>query len=194
MGRVRGFAQRHPVALLLASALVVLGVLPRVIDALKASEGVTPAPAPGLLLVARPGGVSRTFDRTVVLLLEAGEARTWGLVLNRPGPPDGGPLPEGVDRWGGPVHGEYLVTLVPTHEAPGPRARRVLDGVCWYEGPREAPASGGAALTFSGVASWAPGQLQEEVAHGAWWVVDGDARAVFAAPGALWAELAARRL
>lgn len=183
MGRVRGFARRHPVALLLASALLMLGLLPRVIDALKAGEVATPTPAPGLLLVARPGGVGRTFDRTVVLLLEADGARTWGLVLNRPSPPDGGPLPEGADRWGGPVHDDHLITLVPS-----------LDGVSWYEGPREASASSGAALTFAGVASWAPGQLQEELDHGAWWVVDGGARAVFAAPGALWAELAARRL
>jgi putative transcriptional regulator len=182
------------VALLLASALVVLGALPRAIDALEAREAAPRALAPGVLLVARPDGVGRAFDRTVVLLVEAGGERTWGLVLNRARWADGGPLPDGVDRWGGPVHAEHRCVTLSRADAAPARARRVLDGLSWYEGPREVGASGGSALTFAGVASWAPGQLEEEVAHGAWWVVEGSARAVFTAPGTLWAEHAARHL
>ncbi|MBZ4418379.1 YqgE/AlgH family protein [Myxococcus sp. RHSTA-1-4] len=188
---MKGFSQRPPVALLLASALLMLGVLPRVIDALESAEAVPRAPAPGVLLVARPGGVGHTFDKTVVLLLEADGTRTWGLVLNRPRPPGGGPLPAGVDRWGGPVHADYRVTLVLED---GARGTGVLQGLSWYEGTREDGAPGGSALTFTGVASWAPGQLEEELTRGAWWGVEGTARAVFTAPDALWAELAARHL
>ncbi|MCP3141453.1 YqgE/AlgH family protein [Pyxidicoccus xibeiensis] len=188
---MKSFAPRHPVALLLASALVVLVVLPRLIDTLK--QGDAAPLAPGVLLVARPGGVGDTFHQTVVLLLEAGGARTWGLVLNRARLPGGGPLPSGVDRWGGPVHPEHRLTVCPSDGAPG-RAHRVLDGLSWYEGPREGEAAGGPALTFAGVAAWAPGQLEEELARGAWWVVEAEARTVFTAPDLLWAEHAARRL
>jgi putative transcriptional regulator len=185
---VKGFAQRHPVLLLLAGALLGLAVFPRLIEALKAgAEG--PALAAGTLLVARPGGVGSLFDKTVVLLVEADSGRTWGLVLNRVAAEEGAPLPPGVDRWGGPVSPAHRITLVPTHTAPE-AARPVLDGVSWYPGTREA----GGALTFSGVSSWAPGQLEEELAAGAWWVVPGSARAVFAQPASLWAEHAARHL
>jgi putative transcriptional regulator len=185
---VKGFVQRHPVLLLLAGALLGLAVFPRLIERLKAGAH-GPALAPGTLLVARPDGVGSTFDKTVVLLLEAGGERTWGLVLNRVATDAGEPLPQGVDRWGGPVSPAHRITLVPEAAAP-PGARRVLEGVAWYRGPREA----GGALTFSGVAAWAPGQLEEELAQGAWWPVPGSARAVFTPPASLWAEHAARHL
>ncbi|MFP2932757.1 YqgE/AlgH family protein [Pyxidicoccus sp. 3LG] len=190
---MKGFAPRHPVALLLASALVVLVTLPRLIDSLEKGEGTPLALAPGALLVARPGSVDGNFDETVVLLLEAGGARTWGLVLNRARTPDGGRLPAGVDRWGGPVHPEHRITLSPTALAPA-RAHRVLEGLSWYEGTREGEVTEDLALTFAGVAAWAPGQLEEELARGGWWLLEGSASTVFTAPELLWAEHAVRRL
>lgn len=174
--------------LLLTGALLGLAAFPRLIDALQ-GEARAPALEPGTLLVARPGGVGSTFDKTVVLLLETGRERTWGLVLNRVRTPDGEPLPQGVDRWGGPVRPDVRLTLAREDAAPA-GARRVLEGLSWYEGTRE----GAGALTFSGVSAWAPGQLEEELALGAWWVVPGSARAVFTPPGNLWAEHAVQHL
>jgi putative AlgH/UPF0301 family transcriptional regulator len=49
-------------------------------------------------------------------------------------------------------------------------------------------------LGFSGLASWGPGQLAEEVAAGGWWVMEGSAERVFSAPESLWAECTARYL
>ena len=185
---MKGFTRRHPVLLLVCCATLVLAAFPRLIAALKEGEPRKQAPRAGMLLVARPGQVSRAFDETVVLLLEAREERTWGLVLNRVRTVDGEPLPPGVDRWGGPVSG-HTVTLAREDAAP-PGAHRVLPGLAWYEGTRE----GHGALTFSGVSSWAPGQLEEEIARGSWWLVEGSAGAVFTAPGNVWAEHAARHL
>ncbi len=189
---MKGLTRRHLV-LLLACASLMLVALPRIIGTLKAGEDLARPLAPGQLLVARPDGAGGPFDRTVVLLLEADGERTWGLVLNRVRPAGTQPLPAGVDRWGGPVQPGYLATLVRVDAAPE-RAHRVLDDLAWYEGGREDGAPGEQALTFAGVAAWAPGQLEEELARGAWWRVEGSARAVFIAPEASWAEHAARHL
>ncbi|MFP2910142.1 YqgE/AlgH family protein [Pyxidicoccus sp. 3LFB2] len=183
---MKGLARRHLVVLL-ACALLMLVALPRLIAGLKEAEEAAPqTPAPGLLLVARPDRVSGMFDKTVVLLVETGGERTWGLVLNRARLPPA----KGADRWGGPVHPEHRITLVREDAAPE-GARRVVDGLAWYEGARGV---GDGSLTFAGMAAWGPGQLEEELAQGAWWLVEGSARAVFTAPEASWAEHAARRL
>jgi putative transcriptional regulator len=189
---MKGPARRQLVALL-ASALLMLVALPRIIGALKAAETPPRPLAPGVLLVARPDGAGGLFDKTVVLVLEAGGARTWGLVLNRVRPAGEAPLPPGVDRWGGPVGSRQRFTLVRADVAPA-GAHPVLEGLAWYEGGREEGMPRDAALTFAGVAAWAPGQLEEELARGAWWCVEGSARAVFTAPEASWAEHAARHL
>ncbi len=170
-----------------------LVALPRIIGGLKADEAPFRAPAPGLLLVARPHRVSGLFDQTVVLLLETGGERTWGLVLNRARPRPAEVPTTGVDRWGGPVHPEHRITLARGDTVPA-QARRVFEDLSWYEGTREPGASGGTSLTFAGMAAWGPGQLEEELAQGAWWLVEGSTRAVFTAPEASWAEHAARRL
>ncbi|MCP3063857.1 YqgE/AlgH family protein [Myxococcus sp. K38C18041901] len=181
------------VLMFIAAALLVL--FPRAIDALKSLEQLPAAPLrAGSLLVSRPGRVSENFDETVVLLLDAGaQRRTWGVVLNRVRNRQGELLPQGVDRWGGPVNPALHITL--TLRRPAPEgAQAVLDGITWYEGRREAHLPIGDSLTFEGVSAWAPGQLEEEVARGAWWVLEGQPADVFTAPGSLWEEHAVRHL
>ncbi|MCP3104677.1 YqgE/AlgH family protein [Myxococcus sp. K15C18031901] len=180
-------------ALWLALALPMLVLFPVLLNALKEREHVPVAPRPGVLLVARPGRVSGAFDETVVLLLETGPDRTWGVVLNRMRPtPDAAPPPD-VDRWGGPVQRGNHVTL--TLEDPPPEgAIPLLKGLSWHLGRREARLPVGRALTFEGLAVWGPGQLESEIDRGAWWVTQATAADVFTAPGSLWVERAFQHL
>ncbi|TQF12266.1 hypothetical protein FJV41_29875 [Myxococcus llanfairpwllgwyngyllgogerychwyrndrobwllllantysiliogogogochensis] len=191
---MRHLARRPLGWMLFLLALSMLLFFPRLIDALKALEHEPVELKSGSLLVARPGRVSGAFDETVVLLLDAGAARsTWGLVLNRVRTQEDQPLPVGVDRWGGPVRAEHRITL--TLRSPPPEGAHPLPGgLSWYEGSREPHLPVGSSLTFEGLAAWAPGQLEEELARGGWWVMEGRATDVFSAPGSLWVEHAARHL
>jgi putative transcriptional regulator len=125
--------------------------------------------------------------------VEANERHTWGLVLNRVRAPRDEALPPGVARWGGPVHPARSRTLVRAAVAPD-GARRVLDGLSWLEGAPPAGLPTDATLTFAGLAGWAPGQLEQEIAHGGWWVLEGSVETVFSAPESLWPECVARHL
>lgn len=191
---MRTLVRRHGALLWLLAALSMLVLFPRLIDVLKALEHEPVELKPGALLVSRPGRVSGAFDETVVLLLEAGPARsTWGLVLNRVRTHQHQPLPDGVDRWGGPVSTGHRTTL--TLASPPPEgAQPLLTGLSWYEGSREPRLPVGSSLTFDGLSVWAPGQLEEELARGSWWVTEAHATDVFTAPGSLWVEHAARHL
>lgn len=188
LGRVKGFIQRHPLAPLLAVTVLMLGAFPRLKDWLTRTEQV---PRAGALLVARPGSEDRYFRETVVLLVEADGERTWGLVLNRARAPGDEALPPGAARWGGPVRTERTRTLVRAAVAPA-GAHPVLDGLSWLEGAPPAGLRTDATLTFAGLAGWAPGQLEEEIAEGGWWVLEGSVDTVFGAPESLWSKCVTR--
>ncbi|AGC48004.1 hypothetical protein MYSTI_06731 [Myxococcus stipitatus DSM 14675] len=191
---MRRLLPRYSVGLPLLAGLAALVLFPRLIDTLKAREHPPLAPEAGRVLVARPSGVSDTFHQTVVLLLEAGDThRTWGLVLNRVRAPDEQPLPQGVDRWGGPVHPTHRITLTPQSQPPE-GAHHLLSGLSWYASDQTTQPPAPGSLAFAGVAAWGPGQLEQELAGGAWWVVEVRAAEVFTPPGNLWATLAARHL
>jgi len=179
--------------LLTAAGLLLLGVLPRLFDGFR-EQGHTPrAPAPGLLLVARPGSVDRNFDKTVVLLVEVNSERTWGLVLNRLRTPGDEALPPGTSRWGGPARPEHRTTLLRTAQ-PSAEAQHVLPGLAWHEGPAHEGSKPESTLTFTGIAAWRPGQLEHELEQGGWLLEEGSAEKVFSEPGALWAECIAPHL
>lgn len=193
MPGVKPLSPRLLLAALLVTGLLLLGVLPRLFDWLREQGGVQRAPAPGLLLVARPGSVDGNFDKTVVLLVEVSPERTWGLVLNRLRAPRDEALPGDVSRWGGPVRPELRTTLLRTATPPAD-AQPLLPGLAWRQGsaPEASPAL--SALTFTGIAAWLPGQLERELEQGGWLLEEGSAQKVFSEPGALWAECVARHL
>ncbi len=148
--------------LLLLCALAALGL-----RALPTAE-----PAVGKLLVAKPRATDPTFDRAVVLLLRRNERGTLGVILNRPTQPEGSRPPHEGDRFGGPVSGHRLALW----RDGGLRWASVQEGL-------QIPSD---ALTFTGVAGWAPGQLEAEVAAGSWWVTSLDAAHVLGDPEELW--------
>ncbi|KUL53997.1 YqgE/AlgH family protein [Streptomyces sp. NRRL S-1521] len=155
----------------------------------------------GRLLVATPALADPNFDRAVVLLLDHDEEGSLGVVLNRPTPVDVADILEGwgdlagapgVVFQGGPVSLDSAlgVAVVPGDEASAagsrPRGggggdlvgfRRVHGaiGLVDLEAPPEllSPALGSLRI-FAGYSGWGPGQLETELADGAWYVVESE--------------------
>src|ERR1019366_3597459 len=51
----------------------------------------------------------------------------------------------------------------------------------------------GEARIYAGHAGWAPGQLQDEIARGGWWVINANVKAIFDQdPATVWPELVKR--
>jgi len=160
----------------------------------------------GRLLVAAPPLVDPNFDRTVVLMLEHGDDGGLGVVLNRRSEttiddvfPEWHELvsPPGVVFAGGPVSTDAVIALA--------RRRDVgLEGfvqVLGYLGtidladdPLRIGASLAALRVFAGYAGWTPGQLEAELAQGAWFVVEMERGDPFvAAPERLWRDVLRRQ-
>ena len=141
----------------------------------------------GRLLVATPALGDSTFERSVVLILDHDEDGALGVVINRPTPVD---VSEVLPVWqplatrpgvlfqGGPVAldsalGLALVDADGEDEPLG--FRRVVGrvGLVDLDVPPEVVAAELARLRiFAGYSGWAAGQLEDELAAGAWYVVD----------------------
>ncbi|MEU3740378.1 YqgE/AlgH family protein [Streptomyces sp. NPDC032198] len=154
----------------------------------------------GRLLVATPALADPNFDRAVVLLLDHDEEGSLGVVLNRPTPVDVADILEGwgdlagapgVVFQGGPVSLDSAlgVAVIPGEEGPAAGARtrsgrgepigwrRVHGaiGLVDLDTPPQllAPALGSLRI-FAGYAGWGPGQLEDELVEGAWYVVESE--------------------
>ncbi|MGH3263092.1 MAG: YqgE/AlgH family protein [Trebonia sp.] len=163
-------------------------------------------PAGGRLLVATPLLGDPHFARTVVYLLEHDGGGTVGVVLNRPShTPVGQVLPGWHDTvsgpavvfGGGPVQPDGALCLGQL-DSDGPGVRRVVDGVGTVDLDGDAALIAATATRlriFAGHAGWAPGQLDVEVAEGAWWVVAGSTADLFSDdPRPLWHRVLRRQL
>ena len=148
-------------------------------------------PSAGRLLIATPVLTDPSFARTVLYVLEHDSSGSAAVILNRPShTPVGQVLPEWeavvgepqVVFSGGPVQPDGALCLGVLNTA-GRRAveaeitlavRPVIDGTCTVDldsdvAPIVAITSG--LRIFAGHAGWAPGQLDGELAEGAWFVV-----------------------
>jgi putative transcriptional regulator len=165
--------------------------------AASADEGL----AQGKLLVATEVVHGELFAKTVVLLLFYDETGAFGLVVNRPTEVKPGELLADEDAiagysgtlfWGGPVQMDSLRALLLTDEPPE-GAEKIIDSVYLvsYEDALEGVPRDPANLRlYLGYAGWAPGQLDNEMAHGSWRVLPGSSEHVFAEePGTLWKRL-----
>lgn len=156
--------------------------------------------SPGFL-VASPGLMDPTFRRAVVLLVEHKEAGSLGFVINRVSDVDLNEVAEAVGMkpgdvrehgavmTGGPVARETgwvlfdpadfstlpegTVAVTPGVAVSTSRAllQRLLRGEV---GPRH--------MLLLGYAGWGEGQLDNEIAQGAWIPVDASSNVVFATP------------
>ncbi|MFC9326251.1 YqgE/AlgH family protein [Kitasatospora sp. NPDC057015] len=142
----------------------------------------------GRLLVATPVLTDPNFARAVVLLLDHDAEGALGVVLNHPTPIEVGAV---LDGWGamvgqpavvfqgGPVALDAALGLAVAPGEPGQAEplgwRRVHGaiGLVDLEAPPEVLAGElGGLRIFAGYAGWAPGQLETEIAEGAWYLVD----------------------
>ncbi|MEU5049831.1 YqgE/AlgH family protein [Streptomyces sp. NPDC021096] len=152
----------------------------------------------GRLLVATPALADPNFDRAVVLLLDHDEEGSLGVVLNRPTPVGVGDILQswaalagepGVVFQGGPVSldsalGVAVVPGEPRESGGDPSAgdgplgwRRVHGaiGLVDLEAPPELLATVlGSLRIFAGYSGWGPGQLEDELVEGAWYVVESE--------------------
>ncbi len=167
----------------------------------------------GRLLVATPALADPNFDRAVVLLLDHDEEGSLGVVLNRPTPVDVVDILEnwadlagepGVVFQGGPVSLDSAlgVAVVPGESGSavggGPLGWRRVHGAIGLvdlETPPELLAAAvGSLRIFAGYAGWGPGQLEDELAEGAWYVVESEPGDVSSpAPERLWRSVLRRQ-
>ncbi|MFC7309846.1 YqgE/AlgH family protein [Streptomyces monticola] len=161
----------------------------------------------GRLLVATPALADPNFDRAVVLLLDHDDEGSLGVVLNRPTPVDVGDILEdwaslagepGVVFQGGPVSLDSAlgVGVIPGEEGPlGWRRVHGAIGLVDLETPPELIAAAlGSLRIFAGYAGWGPGQLEDELAEGAWYVVESEPGDVSSpVPERLWRAVLRRQ-
>ncbi len=174
------------------------------------SDVAGPTSFAGQLLVAAPELRQAAFDHAVILLAQHSHEGALGIVINRPGAtrPIAGLLSgfhadaSGVAGsvrvfFGGPVDPNFGLVL---HSAEYNRAETIdIDGrvamtvaptvlrdIGLGKGPNKS-------LVAFGYAGWAPAQLENELAHGAWVLVPEDPGLVFDDDRAnVWTEAMAR--
>jgi putative transcriptional regulator len=123
----------------------------------------------GRLLVATPLIGDGTFDRSVVLLLAHAEEGAFGVILNRP---TATPAHELLLSWGARAAAPGVVFLggpVDVSSVVGLSADGAVD---LNTDPDDLLDSPPEIRLYAGQAGWGPGQLEEEIGQGAWWVVD----------------------
>ncbi len=160
----------------------------------------------GMLLLATPPLDDPNFDRSVVYMMEHSNDGAVGVVLNQP--TDETAI-DGLDLWmdlsappavvfnGGPVQFDALIAIA---ELRGPREDAWsailpdLGSVDLARDPVDVADEIGRVRMFRGYAGWGAGQLDEELAAGAWMVFDANRDDVFnEAPEDLWRRVLRRQ-
>jgi putative transcriptional regulator len=170
-------------------------------------------PLSGRLLAATPQLGDPNFRRTVVLIVEDDpDEGTLGVVLNRPTEV---PLDQVLEPWtllasgpqvvfrGGPISPNSALALALVQGSDEPVGWRSLDGTPLMSriglvdlgAPPELLAGGISSMrVFAGYAGWGAGQLRDEIADGAWFLLPGDPADAFAAdPARLWQAVLRRQ-
>ena len=181
---------------LLAAALAIAGLA-----AAQQNE-----PPNGIFLVAKPGLVDPNFRQTVVLVTQAQDYSTVGVIINRPTNlrldrflRDDAPSARYGDAlfFGGPVMPQVIVSLFRSDSAPQAPAFHVLKGLYLSLHPenlrRLLESSSARYRLYAGFSGWAPQQLQSEMQREGWYVLPADAETIFRKNmDGLWQELVQR--
>jgi len=163
-------------------------------------------PANGLFLVAKPGLVDPNFRQTVVLVTQAQDYSTVGVIINRPTSlklgqllRDDSPSARYADvvYFGGPVMPQVVVALFRSASAPQAPAFHVLKELYLSLHPqnlRRLLEGGGTRYRlYAGFSGWAPRQLQSEMQRDGWYVLPADADTIFRKNmEGVWQELVQR--
>ena len=164
----------------------------------------------GRLLIAEPMLGDPNFDRTVVLMIEHTPDGALGVVLNRPTDldvdmvlEDWAPLAArpSVLYMGGPVEQNGVLALGRRHARTAPVDIPGWTSILGEVGtvdlhlePDELASSLAGVRFFAGYSGWGGGQLEAELAEGAWLVVPASSDDVFAPdPDAMWRAVLRRQ-
>lgn len=156
----------------------------------------------GRLLISKPAFHDDSFSGTITFVVEHDDGGAVGLILNRPTEllvgdafADWSELAEDQSTIlaGGPVQTDATVVLADGSFDDGDLALglRSIDletqeALMRAEGVERI-------RVFSGYAGWGPGQLESEIAAGAWWLVAATKDDVFCqSPKSLWASVLGR--
>jgi putative transcriptional regulator len=165
-------------------------------------------PANGLFLVAKPTLTDPNFAGTVVLVTQAEDASTVGVIINRPTTLQlsqllSRELPtqnyRGPIYFGGPVMRQVIVSLFRSETVPAHAAFHVLKGIyltLHTENIEKLLADPKARYRlYAGFSGWAPRQLESEFMRDGWFVLPADEATVFREKSeGLWEELVERAL
>lgn len=151
-------------------------------------------PPNGLLLIAKPGIADPTFARSVVLVTQAPDYSTVGVILNRPTRV----RYQGKPVWaGGPVMRQVVVAVFRSEQTPKDAAFHVLKNLYLSMHPQIVDAliadDKARYRLYGGFSGWAPRQLESEFGRDGWYVLPADEATIFREDvGGLWEELVAR--
>jgi putative transcriptional regulator len=148
----------------------------------------------GILLIAKENLRDPNFSQTVVLVTQAQDGGTVGVILNRP---SGRKHPaSGAEIFtGGPVMREVVVAVFQAERAPPAPAFHVLRGIYLSMHPDNVdPLLAGSGTTrhrlYMGFSGWAPGQLESEMRQEGWHVLPASDEIVFRTEtSGMWREL-----
>jgi putative transcriptional regulator len=155
-------------------------------------------PPNGVLLVAKPSLRDATFRQTVILVTQAADGSTVGVILNRPTDakhPDTGE----TMYFGGPVMKQVTVALFRTESVPSASAFPVLRNVYLSMHPANVESllarRDGSYRLYSGFSGWAPRQLESEMVRDGWHMLPATEDVLFRTDTSkLWQELNERAL
>ncbi|HET9735055.1 MAG TPA: YqgE/AlgH family protein [Burkholderiales bacterium] len=151
-------------------------------------------PPNGVLLVAKPGLNDPNFGRSVVLVTQAPDYSTVGVILNRPT----SVRYQGKPVWlGGPVMRQVVVAVFHSEDRPKAAAFHVLRNVYLSMHPEIVDGliadDKARYRLYGGFSGWAPRQLESEFQRDGWYVMPADEGIIFREDTSkLWEELVAR--
>jgi putative transcriptional regulator len=148
--------------------------------------------ANGIFLIAKPGLIDPNFRQTVVLVTQAQDYSTVGVIINRPtqlkldvllrGDPAAARYRDPV-FFGGPVMPEVIVSLFRSDSPPEAAAFPVLKDLYLSLHPQNLRSllagSGKRYRLYAGFSGWAPRQLQSEMQRDGWYVLPADIEIIF---------------
>lgn len=165
--------------------------------------------------MATPDLDDPNFDGTVLLLLEHGPEGALGVVLNRPSELEvadamSGPPTDGPEGWadladdppvvfvGGPVRPNAIIALARVPGVADPDRWKPITGdlgvVNVGDGPVPAVGEIRSLRVFAGYAGWGEEQLEDEIAAGAWFVIEAQPEDCFSpTPDLLWRQVLRRQ-
>jgi putative transcriptional regulator len=160
-----------------------------------------------LILVAKPDLRDKTYGATILVVRPLGDDAHVGFIVNRPTELSLGELFPGQDHSqkivnpvyaGGPVAAEAVFALVQRPDTPGGMSVQILPGLFAAIDEetvgRIAATQSDHARFVAGMVAWRPGELENEIERGAWYVLEPDAGLAMRNPDGLWEELVSRSL